>query len=633
MAIFALLPILGYALFLFVQYNRKISISIFLSITFIISFLYIFGLLNLLAVGGYSIFYAGILLLGYLLYARKLKALSAIKSVPFIIFISSCAIYLYLFRNAHYAFWDEYSHWGIYIKEMMYSHRLHDAESVSAHLRYPPGPAIWQYFIALNTGYSEASTYFATFVLLMGSTLMLYEYITFKQAHWILAVLIIQVLIFANFGHGFNSIYVDHVIGSMFTGILLCFIVQRHDNETIWMLAFPLVSIVLLKDVGLYFAVTSVGLFFILELVYKFNSTGSLINGIRQNKKIYLILLSLLLLNIAVHISWNIRQDILDVPKEKQTVSGIVKGLVEGETVLSTENKNTVRERFWRVFFNQQIHKNKISQIYNEFTYGIMNEFNSPIKFTTFTIILFALFMFTIIALFYKPPKIKVQVAIIGSSLIAVILFYFIILYHSYMVAFDDKGALSIQSYVRYANIGVMPLMFIPLSLCLPMFHNSSLFKYDKLTKYSHKFYPTLLVLLIVLFGITRPYLKPLYAPLERSLRSEVEIATNSILERIPEDAKLFIVFSENGDDLLRYMLKFILIPLENTISKYDFLTQDDKTILNAYAQFNYIWFPILDDTVIAKNWHILQGNNQRHIYGLYKVISDQKQLRFEPVE
>jgi len=359
MALISLLPISGYALFLFTHYKRNISTSIFFSITFIISSLYIFGLLNFLAVGGYALFYVGIGLLGYLLYVQKRQAFFAIKSVPFIVFISLCVIYFYLFQKAQYAFWDEYSHWGVYIKEMMYTHRLYDAGSVSAHLRYPPGPAIWQYFIALNTGYSEASTYFATFILLVGSTLMLYEQLTFKQAHWILAVFMTQVLVFANFGHGFNSIYVDHVIGAMFTGLLLCFFVQRYDTHTIWLLAFPLVAIVLLKGVGLYFGVTSAGLFIILELVYNFNSTGSLINGINQNKKIYLILIGLLLLNIVVHISWNIRQDILDVPKEKQTVSGIVKRLVEGKTELSPEKEDTVRKRFWTVFL-KNTHKARL---------------------------------------------------------------------------------------------------------------------------------------------------------------------------------------------------------------------------------------------------------------------------------
>lgn len=290
-AITALLPIFGYAAIFYIFFKRTVSASIFFSITSLITILFLFGMMGFLKSGTYILFYGGICFLLFLSIWFKDKLFEAVQSVPFIIFTIINIIYCYLMQDAKLFFWDEYSHWGAFIKEMYYFHHFYDASSVAAHVNYPPGISIWDYFIVLPTGFGEGKLYFAYFLILFSSTLMMYEKLSFKQVHWIVLVFSIQMVVFAGFGHWFSSIYVDHVIGAMFVGLLLTYLVDHFDGKQFILFVFPLTAIVLIKEIGLYFGFASIGLILILQISrFKLESGNSLLSSIKEQKRVFVIL-------------------------------------------------------------------------------------------------------------------------------------------------------------------------------------------------------------------------------------------------------------------------------------------------------------------------------------------------------
>lgn len=634
-AIISLLPIFGYAAVFYIYFKKTVSVSIFFSISSIITVLFVFGMLDFLKYGAYILFYGGIGLLFFLSIWFKDKLFEAVKSVPFIMFALMSIIYLYLMQDAKLFFWDEYSHWGAFIKEMYYFHHFYDAASVAAHLNYPPGISIWDYFIVLPTGFSEGKLYFSYFLILFSSTLMMYEKLSFKQVHWIALVFAIQMVVFASFGHWFSCIYVDHIIGALFAGLVLTYLVDNFKEREFILFIFPLIAIVLVKEIGLYFGLAFVGLMLILQITRdKFENDKSLLLSIKEHKQVLFILFILVVSMVLVLKVWGIRQESLGVKKEHQTISGIAKSIFSDKKVLTDDVEAEVKKRFWKVVAYQQLHKEQISLNYNEFSYGTMSKYKSVIKLSTIGSFLFFIFM-CIVAYFsiYSRSK-KIEMSVIASYMLIITIIYLFILYYSFLVAFGN-GALRIPSYVRYMNMAVLPLLFVGFSFLLPLFQSKEYFQIKLKNKTKQKtklFLPGLGVMIILIF-ITKPYLKPLYSQLENGIRGNIDKATENILKVVPMKSTVFVVFPVKNNGSLNNILKYSLIPLRATVSNNDFSQKTSKEMIEKFINYEYVWFASLNQEIINKNKSFLRQKSKNNIYTLYKIESESNKISFKPIQ
>ncbi len=632
-AIFSLLPIFAYAIAFNIFFKKTVSTSIFFSITSIITILFIFGMLDILSIGRSVLFYGGILLLPLLSIIYKNDVLKFIRSVPFVIYLLSSMIYLYLIQDAQLFFWDEYSHWGAFIKEMYYFDAFYDASSVAGHINYPPGISIWDYFVIFPTQYHEGSLYFAYFLILFSSTLMMYERLSFGQIHWIGLIFSIQMIVFANFGHWFSCIYVDHVVGSLFAGLILSFFVDKYKPYELFLFLFPLISIVLVKEIGLYFGLSHLGLVLLLLISReKADSKHSMLFVIKQHKYIILILFTLFLSMVLALKSWETRQDNLGVKKETQTITAVAKAIFSGKKVLSKEDEKEAKKRLTEVILYQQLHKEKISLNYNEFSYDTMQKYKKDIKLSTVGSFLF--FIIICLSLFFiaDTREKKIETAIVGGYLLFVGIVYFVILYFSFFVAFGSS-TLRIPSYVRYINIGILPLMLVGFSLFLPIMQkddNTKKVKYKKNTKHKHFVYSAGLLFVLVL--ITEPYMKPLYSQLKNPFRQVADDATQNIIKSLPQKAKLFVVFPVKNNGSLNNILKYSLIPLRATISSSNFPGNSARDMMAKYEKYEYIWFASLDEQLATKNKNILKMKNKKELFKLYKIGNKNNKLEFEPI-
>jgi hypothetical protein len=628
-AIISLLPIFGYAAVFYIYFKKTVSVSIFFSISSIITILFVFGMLDFLKQGAYLLFYGGMVFLLFLSIWFKDKLFEAVKSVPFVMFTLASIIYLYLMQDAKFFFWDEYSHWGIFIKEMYYFHHFYDTSSVAANLIYPPGISIWDYFIVLPTGFTEGKLYFAYFLILFSSTLMMYEKLSFKQVHWIVLVFAIQIVVFAGFGHWFSCIYVDHIVGAI-AGLVLTYLVDHFSVKQFILFVFPLSAIVLVKEIGLYFGLASMGLMLILQVVRaKFENGKSLWLNIKEQKQVIFILFILAVSMVLILKFWGMRQESHGIQKPAHSISTIVKNIALDKQIFNESKKALYNKNFVEVMLYQQLHKEKVSLNYNEFSYGTMSKYTKSVKLSTIGSFIF--FIFICMAAFfaiYRRDK-KLEVTIIGSYILAIGIIYLFILYLSFPLSFGDR-ALKMVSYVRYINMAILPLMLIGFSLMLPMYYDKEYFK--KKSKYKLKLFWASLATLIILTFITTPYLKPLYSQLENRFRGNIDKATENILKNVPQKSTLFVVFPVKNNGSLNNILKYSLIPARATISRNDFVNKKSEEMMDIFAKYDYVWFASLNKELMNKNRSFLRGKSKKEIFTLYKIEKKNGLVKIKPI-
>ncbi|WP_331774327.1 hypothetical protein [Sulfurospirillum sp. 1612] len=622
-AMISLLPIFGYASIFYIYFRKSVSVSIFFSISAIISVLYIFGMFDVLKYGAYLLFYFGFVLFLFLALKFQTKMLQAMKSVPFMMFVFCSVIYLYLMKDAHLFFWDEYSHWGAFIKEMYYFDHFYDASSVAANLSYPPGISIWDYFIIKPIGFSEGGLYFAYFLILFSATLMMYERLSFKQIHWIGLIFVVQMVLFADFGHGFSSIYVDHVVGAVFAGLILSFIDEKFSIKNLYLFIFPLLALNLIKEVGFILDLFFLGFVFIVHIINSSRENQvSYLQSIKNNKKTIATLVILFILVFAAFKAWNIRQESEGIHNNGITMGQIITHMTEPLSPKTEQMEAEISRRFSHVFVSQQVSKNQNSLNYNEFSFGIMPTYKDTLKLTGLGVF-FLILLFSIVVYFStKKSERNLNLIIINLFLIVIFAIHVGLLYLSYRNGFGT-GGLRIPSYVRYINTIILPILVVQFSLLLPLFQDKS--------STMRQFF-AMCAILIALIVITKPYMKPLYSQLENGFRKNVDLATKNIVSKVPQKKKLFVIFPIKNNGSLNNILKYSLIPTRATISKATFADKTPEQMIEIFSQYDYIWFASLNKEIFDKSKMLLKAKDKKHIFVLYKVNLDGHSFQLKPI-
>jgi hypothetical protein len=141
--------------------------------------------------------------------------------LPFGVLVLLCTWFWVVHGADQYFLYDEYAHWGIFLKDMLALDGFWTGDTSSVHPRYPPGAPLWQYLFNVFLEPSEGKTYFAHFVLLLAPLLTLWNNVRWSQPAWAVAILTLALLAIANFGLGVSTVYVDQVVGVWFLGTLL----------------------------------------------------------------------------------------------------------------------------------------------------------------------------------------------------------------------------------------------------------------------------------------------------------------------------------------------------------------------------------------------------------------------------
>ena len=597
MTLLVLIPLLGYILFWQRVTGSRSSSSALHASSAIIAMLYLGAIANQLLPVTLLLFVCGSLLAAH--ESWKLIRQKGRLPVPLGIFVILCTLFAVLHHNNTFYLYDEFSHWGIYLKEMLATNALWGSDSSAMVLRYPPGAPLWQYFFLRFTGFTEGNAYLAQFCLLMLPLLVLWQGIRWNQPYWLIATLALVAFAVSNFGHGFANLYVDHLLSAWFAGTIFNFMRDLKDRtpRQLLMYALPVATLVLIKDAGLYFALAAIGIMGLLLFWHVAFRTGE------KNVRPALVTagrLALICIVCAglISASWNANRNAAGIPESTFSTSGIVSGITSGKSQFDDAEQAELSRRFLQVILHQQISKNETFEPFGEFNFDIMHIFTEKIRLTTASLLL--LFVIWQIVVLYKlvDRSDRWRWAIGGAGLILTAIIYIGMLYLSYRFAFGER-AMILPSYLRYVHSAILPMvlfMFLPL---LPGFSPQSdgeiaLPGHRRISRSMAVF----TVLLAALYTFETPYLTPLYRAHEApEIRQQMKPYIDRVRNLAEGNGSVWIYLPvPDPTAVRRRIFLYEMSPVRTeVVTDPDFLGQDPSRIQDVVARWDYLWFPIQD--------------------------------------
>ena len=161
-------------------------------------------------------------------------------------------------RGVQYSFFDEFSHWGLTIKEIFVRNSLISRDSVLICKDYPPATALFQYFTLIFTGWSEGLTCFTQAAITLSAAVTFLTGLPWRQWLKMAAILIFLHILMVIFGFNLQSVYVDHILGFFFGAILASYFIPENCGAgTVLRLLPALFILPLIKAAGILFALTA----------------------------------------------------------------------------------------------------------------------------------------------------------------------------------------------------------------------------------------------------------------------------------------------------------------------------------------------------------------------------------------
>jgi hypothetical protein len=536
-----------------------------------------------------------------LLRRAKEPAATWAVATPYGVLLALAAAFWAIHGNDLYFFYDEYAHWGIFVKEMLAFDGFWPADTNAMHPRYPPAAPLWQYFFNVFSPPREGFTYLGQFVLLVAPLLVLWESIAWRQWPWSLAVLGLCALALTNFGLGVTSLYVDHVLAVWFAGTVLAVVAERGDAAgRLLSFAAPVAVIALLKEAGLPFALAAAT---IIAALFARRAWSHSEWWLRFARPAAVLLVLIVPAFVCLQVwSWN--RDRVGSAEDAYSVSGIVSGLLSGAQGTDPTSAEISR-RFIDVFLNQQLSNDAVSRGFNEFTYGIRDLFADPFRLTTATLLLAVVAWWLALSAFVFSPEARWTWGIVSGGLLATAAAYILTLYFSYRFAFDTRG-LELPSYVRYVHAVVLPLVLCAFAPLLPVFRGIGdapawTVAGRSLPRHAALFGGAL----AALYVFETPYLTPLVRPNERiALREAIEPVTSAIHNGVGRSRLWIYLPQDQPNGFIGRMLQYLVTPTPALVERsLDFFGRSEAEILASWAGVDYVWIPSQLPPEVTADW------------------------------
>jgi hypothetical protein len=592
MGLLTLLPILALAFFIERRFRLPSPVALLHVIAWLIVALYVGGLVGTLWWTALGIHVLGVGALGYeLLQWSKAPARIAVP-FPYLLLIALSGVFWLVHGHDEYVFYDEYAHWGIFLKDMLAFDDFWRADTNAMHARYLPGSTLWQYLFNAFQEPTEGKAYLAQFVLLIAPLMVLWNRLSWRQLPWTLGILALCVLVLMNFGLGVSSLYVDSVIGAWFVGTLLCYV---SDTGLSWQRTAPyaasLIVLTLLKDAGLAFALAVAGIIAALTLRRAWtqhqNARMSLIGAVTA-----LVLLATPSFVTAAAWSWN--RDRAGVVEDVKSIDSLFAGFTRGTAGRDTATELEVGRRFEEVFFHQQISNDATSQQFNEFSYQVRERFTDRYRLSTFGLfVTFIAWWVALLAAFVRGAG-RWTWGILAAGTLVTAVSYVGLLYLSYRFAFGDRS-LELPSYTRYIHSIALPMVVLALAPFLPAFRTPGQEPVVRLRSVSISAGAVLFTgVLITLYTFERPYLQPLLQPNPQfAVRQDFEPLAANVRGAVG-NARVWVYIPTDRDELIGRVLQFLVSPTRASVERSEtFLDQGFDAVVRRWSEFEYVWIPI----------------------------------------
>ena len=344
----------------------------------------------------------------------------------FIIIFMVLALYNY---KREFNVYDEFSHWGHFVKSMYYSNEFYSFDSVSfAHKEYPPFFSLFELlWCYLSNSFNEAIITLSIHVFEV-STLFVYYIDTYKKdIKKTLVLMLISALLMASFDYQENtlgSIYVDYPI-MLYYAYLFLLTLKLKDN-----VLYDYILFVISLSMFLLTKQVSIALYLVILLLFVclyFNKT----------KEFFIKLSSIIIFPLLTYKSWSLVIRNIDVFKQFDISIRDVLSLSNGLSDIQASTSS-----------------NYLSALIKT---GLTN---GPLK---LPYVLLCVIVLILLTLFIKD-NIRTKASII-SSIIVSFVGYALLMYVMYMFCFSEQEMNRLASYTRYMGSFVTASLIITLLL------------------------------------------------------------------------------------------------------------------------------------------------------------------------
>ncbi|EMK10232.1 MULTISPECIES: hypothetical protein [Leptospira] len=548
--IFLILSFYGYLIFL-IRYSKwsTASMPLFIISTGIIV-LFASGFLDLLQPTLWCFIGLGICLGFISLCAARKNLIQLLTSLlepgPVIFFLLACFFYIKL-SGALFEGWDEFTHWGFSAKEMFHLNSFTKANSPLMFKSYPPGTALFQYWITKSIGWSEGNTYWAQSLLVLAGAVAILEGLTWRQ--WIRIILTLNVVFLAVFifGYSLQSLYVDHVLGFLCgASVISCIRSNTSAPITIVRLLPTLFILPIIKAVGLMLGIF-IAIIFVFDQIFKEKNIFSVSKPLKK-KLIFGFLVILILATpiISARIwGWHVKKSgFSQVFETSFSISQIKKSF--SSTEATDRDKETI-STFKKAFQTYQINPENVLQIFSRrFVLKL-----TPLKSSLF------LMVFGIAAIVIETRRQERRIAIVGFlTMFSGYTIYSFGLLLMYLYSFGSYEGTRVASFTRYMGIFLLAWTIVTWGFMLSTGEQKE--------KNSPKIVQGLLVIFILfltpikaaLFAFTKP--KPL------PVRMEIKKILSNTIPNLKRGEKVYVIW-QNTTGFEPWIVSYELSPRNST--------------------------------------------------------------------
>lgn len=320
--ILTLIILLGFATLFLKLLKIKFEISIFLAISIIISALYVSVIYDHLALITEILIYFGVGLFAYFAlsyFAKKRISLLENFSSPVVAYVLLIAFLWIRLSTQKLILWDDFSHWGLATKDLYFSNALPTLDGVVRFLDYPPGGALFNYFVlsipdALRWHqqkiFSESVALFAQGVVLITALFPIIGY-AFRQTGVRFGSMVLGTLLLSIFAFGYTpaTLMIDLVVAIYFGSAIAIYIITGRNLASVIYLTPILICLVILKSVGLFLSSVIVLIVAVDQLQIIYGKVKSIPHKKNLWKVVLISIIVLICLPLAVfdaNLSWKL---------------------------------------------------------------------------------------------------------------------------------------------------------------------------------------------------------------------------------------------------------------------------------------------------------------------------------------
>lgn len=568
-------------------------------------------------------------------------------------------VFLYfLDRGGAFRAWDEFSHWGSVIRLVFEANSFHLQPNPLYCQDYPPGTALFAYYIILLMGYSERNAYFSFSLLLLcylaplisaafNAKLVPYSpkkthlanLIQFKNIAFGLFISILVFYLVVALGNGWASVLIDHVVSVVLGGSIIAYFIAQNNKQTLLFIPIMLCVLVLLKHVGSSLAIFAALVCTLDWFIVRSTTSQTIIPNFKLIKINYLDVLWLIaLFLLPLLTSWSWKYYVLHGQLRQtwgaMSLSAFFKNSL---SCCTTPREIDVAGHFFATLFSLDKAYNQAGTLGAFFgeALGRLNISKLILMSAELAVgkIMLVLSLLGISAsFFFSTAQQRLRFILLNTALTIGFIFYSGSLLLAYLYGFSDYEAKILTSFPRYHYVFLLAWALILVYQMIELLSDV----------YVKKMQRTLVFLILVLIAIWALY--PRTGDVlryvkhgawgESEQRTQVKEFVQPLVNQIPKAAKVYIAwYGSNGWEF--WMSKYELLPritnldcfsLGPKINAQDLYTCEFKTALVK----NYEYFLIGKGLqVLIKNHNSLfSGVPQGIDQGLLKIVNGRNELK-----